>query len=86
MKPLPPDLVNQGIEGNEECRDNILNEECSPDKVFGEVEIQREASKDEIAEKESRHSAWRKSDEVSLCNARELQKSDEAMTHKGESM
>ena len=63
-----------------------MNEECSPDKVFGKFEIQRKASKDEIAEKESRHSVQHKSDEVSLCNARELQKSNEAMTHKGESM
>ena len=63
-----------------------MNEECLPDEVSGEVKIHREAFEDEITEKESRHSAWRKSDEVSLCDAKELQKSDEVMMHGGESM
>ena len=79
---LPPESANQGIESNEEGSDNILNEECLPDKV----EIHGEAFEDEITEKGSRHSVWRRSDEVSLCDAKELQKSDEVMMHGGESM
>ena len=63
-----------------------MNEECLPDDVSGEVEIHGETFEDEITEKESRHSVWRKSDEVSLCDAKELQKSDEVMMHGGESM
>ena len=38
---LPPELVNQGIESDEEGSDNILNEECLPDEVSGKVEIHR---------------------------------------------
>ena len=83
---LPPESANQRIESDEKGSDNILNEECLPDKVSGEVEIHGEAFEDEITEKESRHSVWRKSDEVSLCDAKELQKSDEGMMHGGESM
>ena len=63
-----------------------MNEECLPDEVSGEVEIHGEAFKDEITEKESKHSVWRKSDEVSLCDAKELQKSGKVMMHEGESM
>ena len=83
---LPPELANQGIKSDEESSDNFLNEECLPDKVSRKVEIHGEAFEDEITEKESRHSVWRKSDEVSLCDAKELQKSDEVMMHGGESM
>ena len=83
---LPPESANQGIESDEEGNHNTLNEECLPDEVSGEVEIHGEAFEDEITEKESRHSVWRKSDEVSLCDAKELQKSDEVMMHGGESM
>ena len=83
---LPPESANQGIESDEEGNDNILNEECLPDEVSREVEIHGEAFEDEITEKESRHSVWRKSDEVSFCDAKELQKSDEVMMHGGENM
>ena len=55
-------------------------------EVSGEVEIHGEAFEDKITEKESRHSVWRKSDEVSLGDAKELQKSDEVMMDGGESM
>ena len=79
---LPPDSTNQGIKSDEEGSDNILNEECLPDEVSGEVEIHGEVFEDEIAEKQSRHSVWRKS----LCDAKKLQKSDEVMMHGGESM
>ena len=72
---LPPKSTNQGIESDEEGSDNILNVECLPDEVSGEVEIHGEAFEDEIIEKESRHSVWRKSDEVSLCDVKEQQKS-----------
>ena len=77
---LPPESANQGIDSDEEGSDNILNEECLPDEVSGE------AFEDKSTEKESRNSVWRKSDEVSLCDAKELQKSDEVMMHGGESM
>ena len=83
---LPPKLTSQEIESDEEGSDNILNEECLPDEVSGEVEIHGEAFEDEITKKESRHSVWRKSDEASLCDAKELQKSDEVMMHGGESI
>ena len=83
---LSPKLANQGIESDEEGSDNILNEECLPDEVSGEVEIHGEAFEDKITEKESRHSVWRKSDEISLRDAKKLQKSDEVMKHGGESM
>ena len=83
---LPPESTNQGIGSNEKGSDNILNEKCLPDEVSGEVERHGEAFEDKITEKESRHSVWRKSDEVSLCDAKELQKSDEVMMHGGESM
>ena len=83
---LPPESANQGIDSDEEGSDNILNEECLPDEVSGEVEIHGEAFEDDITEKESRHSVWRKSDEVSFCDAKELQKSDEVMMHGRESM
>ena len=83
---LPPESANEGVESDEGGGDNILNEECLPDEVSGEVEIHGEAFEDEITEKESRHSVWRKSDEVSICDAKELQKSDEIMMHGRESM
>ena len=83
---LPPESANQGIESDKEGSDNILNEECLPDEVSGEVEIHGEAFEDKITEKESRLSVWRKSDEVSLCDAKELQKSDGVMMHGGVSM
>ena len=83
---LPPESTNQGIESNEKGSDNILNEKCLPDEVSGEVERHGEAFEDKITEKESRHSVWRKSDEVSLCDAKELQNSDKVMMHGGESM
>ena len=83
---FPPKSANQEIKSDEEGSYNILNEECLPDEVSGEIEIHGKALKDEITEKESRHSVWRKSDEVSLCDAKELQKSDEVMMHGGESM
>ena len=67
---LPPESANQGIESHEEGSDNILNEECLPDEVSGEVEIHGEAFEDEITEIESRHSVWRKSDKVSHCDAK----------------
>ena len=82
---LPPESTNQGIESDEYGSDNILNEECLPNEVSAEVEIHGEAFEDEITEKESRHSHWRKSDEVSFCDAKELQESDEDMMHGGES-
>ena len=82
---LPPESANQGIESNEEGSDNTLNEECLPDEGSEEVEIQGEAFENEITEKESRHSLWRKSDEVNLCDAKELPKSYEVMMHGGES-
>ena len=78
---LPPESAKQGIQSDEEGSDNILNEERLPD----EVEIHGEAFEDKITEKESRHSVWCKSDEVSLCDAKELQKSDEVIMHGGES-
>ena len=40
---LPPESTNRGIESDEEGSDNILNEECLPDEVSGEVEIHGEA-------------------------------------------
>ena len=83
---LPPKSANQRIESDEEGSDNILNEKCLPDKVSGEVKIHGEAFEDEITEKESRHSVWRKSDEVSLCDPKEPQKSDEVMMYGRESM
>ena len=83
---LPSESANQESESDEEGSDNILNEECLPNEVFGEVEIHGEAFEDEITEKESRHSVWRKSDEISLCDAKELQKSHGVMIHGGESM
>ena len=48
---LPPESTNQGIESDEEGSDNILNEECLPHEVSGEVEIHGEAFEDEITEK-----------------------------------
>ena len=48
---LPPESTNQGIESDEEGSDNILNEECLPHEVSGEVEIHGEAFADEITEK-----------------------------------
>ena len=69
---LPPESTNQEIEGDEEGSDNILNKECLPDEVSAEVEIHGETFEDEITEKGSRHSVWRKSDKVSLCDAKEL--------------
>ena len=78
---LPTESANHGIESDEEGSDNILNEKCLPDEVSGEVAIHGEAFEDEITEKESSHRVWHKSDEVSLCDAKELQKSDEVMMH-----
>ena len=83
---LPPELANQGIESDEKGSNNIMNKERLPDEVSGEVEIHGKAFEDEITEKESRHSVWRKSDEVSFCDVKELQKSDEVTMHGGESM
>ena len=62
---LLPELANQGIENVEKGSDNILNDKCLLDKVSEEVEIHGEAFKDEITKKESRHSVWRKSEEIS---------------------
>ena len=83
---LPSQSAHQGIESDEKVSNNILNEECSPDEVSGEVEIRGEAFRDQITDKEPRHNAWRKSDGVSLCDVMELQKSDEDMMHGRESM
>ena len=57
---LPPELANQGIESDEKGSNNILNKEWLLDEVSGEVEIHGKAFEDEITEKESRHSVWRK--------------------------
>ena len=63
-----------------------MNEECLPDEVSGEAEIHGEAFEHQITEKESGHSVWCKKDKVSVCDAKELQKSDEVMMHGVESM
>ena len=56
---LPPESTNQGIESDVEGSDNILNEECLPNEVSGEVEIHGEAFEDKMTEKESRLNVWR---------------------------
>jgi len=66
---LPPESANQEIESDDEEGSDILNEECLPNEVSGEVEIHGEAFENKITEKESRNNVWRISDEVSLFDA-----------------
>ena len=83
---LPPESVDQGIDNDEEGNDNILNEECLPDEIAGEVEVHGGDFEDEEVDTNPRRILWRKSDDVTLGNPEEVQKSNEGFIHGGKSM
>ena len=83
---LPPESADQGIDSNEERNDNILNEECLPDEIAGEVEVHGGDFEDKEVDTNPRSILWRKSDDVTLGNPEEVQKSNEVFIHGGKSM
>ena len=83
---LPPESADQGIDSDEEGNDNILNEECLPDEIAGEVEVHGGDFEDEEVDTNPRRILWRKSDDVTLGNPEEVQKSNEVFIHGGKSM
>ena len=83
---LPPELANQGIDSDEEGNDNILNEECLPDEIAGEVEVHGGDFEDEEVDTNPRRILWRKNDNVTLGNPEKVQKSNEVFIHGGKSM
>ena len=83
---LPPESADQGIDSDEEGNDNILNEECLPDEIAGEVEVHGGDFEDKEVDTNPRRILWRKSDDVILGNPEEVQKSNEVFIHGGKSM
>ena len=83
---LPPESADQGIDSDEEGNDNILNEECLSDEIAGEVEVHGGDFEDEEVDTNPRRILWRKSDDVTLGNPKEVQKSNEVFIHGGKSM
>ena len=83
---LPPESADQGIDSDEEGNDNILNEECLPNKIAGKVEVHGGDFEDEEVDTNPRRILWRKSDNVTLGNPEEVQKSNEVFIHGGKSM
>ena len=83
---LSPESADQGIDSDEEGNDNILNEECLPDEIAGEVEVHGGDFEDEEVDTNPRRILWCKSDDVTLGNPEEVQKSNEVFIHGGKSM
>ena len=83
---LSPESADQGIDSDEEGNDKILNKKCLPDEIAGEVEVHGGDFEDEEVDINPRRILWRKSDDVTLGNPEEVQKSNEVFIHGGKSM
>ena len=83
---LPPESADQGFDSDEEGNDTILNEECLPYEIAGEVEVHGGDFEDEEVDTNPRRILWRKSNDVTLGKPEEVQKSNEVFIHGGKSI